>query len=70
MLHRLEQRGLLKSESEVVAGKVRKSYVATDRGRQALAALQPRLAELIGEALPKASRNDTRDSKRRRPVSR
>jgi DNA-binding PadR family transcriptional regulator len=69
LLHRLAQDGLLASESEVVAGKARKSYVATDKGRQALAALQPRLAELTGEALPKKTRDDTRTSKKRKPAS-
>jgi DNA-binding PadR family transcriptional regulator len=52
LLHRLEQDGLLVSESEVVAGKVRKYYVATELGRSALIELKPRLAELVGEALP------------------
>ncbi|MGY2489356.1 PadR family transcriptional regulator [Cupriavidus sp. CP313] len=51
LLRRLKEDGLLESESEVVAGKVRKYYVATDKGRQALGALRPRLAELVGEAL-------------------
>lgn len=69
LLHRLEQDGLLTSESEVVAGKARKSYVATDKGRQALAALQPKLAELTGEALPKEPRNDTKSPRRRKPAS-
>jgi DNA-binding HxlR family transcriptional regulator len=41
LLHRLEQDGLLTSASGVVAGKARKRYVATDKGRQGLAALQP-----------------------------
>lgn len=68
LLHRLEQDGLLTSESEVVAGKARKSYVATDKGRLALAALQPRLAELTGEALPKDSHHDTRATKKRKPA--
>lgn len=52
LLHRLELDGLLESESEVVAGKVRKYYVATEFGRAALSELRPRLAELVGEALP------------------
>jgi PadR family transcriptional regulator PadR len=52
LLHRLEQDGLLVSESEVVAGKMRKYYVATEHGRAALIELRPRLAELVGEALP------------------
>ncbi len=53
LLHRLEQDGLLVSESETVDGKVRRVYVATELGRAALSELQPRLAELVGEALPR-----------------
>jgi len=51
LLHRLEQDGLLVSESQVVSGKVRKYYEATPKGRQALKEVQPRLAELVHEAL-------------------
>ncbi|SCU93841.1 Transcriptional regulator, PadR family (fragment) [Cupriavidus necator] len=51
LLRRLKEDGLLESESEVVAGKMRKYYVATDKGRQALGALRPRLAELVDETL-------------------
>jgi DNA-binding PadR family transcriptional regulator len=51
LLHWLELDGLLRSESEVVAGKARKYYVATDKGRAALAEIRPKVAELIGEAL-------------------
>ena len=54
LLHRLELDGLLESEPEVVAGKVRKYYVATERGRAVLTELQSRLAELVGDALPEA----------------
>ena len=39
------------SESEVVAGKLRKYNVATELGRAALSELRPRLAEQVGEAL-------------------
>ena len=39
------------SESEVVAGKLRKYNVATELGRAALSELGPRLAERLGEAL-------------------
>ena len=65
LLHRLEADGLLASESEVVGGKARKVYVATAKGRSALAALQPRLAELGGETLPEKAADDTR--RRSRP---
>lgn len=67
LLHRLERDGLLLSESEVVAGKTRKYYVATKRGHAALDALRPRLAELVGETLPEDEAHATGSSGRRRP---
>jgi DNA-binding PadR family transcriptional regulator len=67
LLHRLEEDGLLVSESEVVSGKVRKYYVATAKGRQALKDVRPRLAELVDEALPKDSHDGTRPRKRHKP---
>jgi len=51
LLHRLELDGLLKSEAQVIAGKVRKYYTITRRGRTALAALRPKLKELVDEVL-------------------
>jgi DNA-binding PadR family transcriptional regulator len=66
LLHRLEQDGLLVSASEVQAGKVRKYYVATDRGRAALDELRPRLAELVGEALPEAKTHAPASTRRKR----
>ena len=51
LLHRLEEEGLLVSESEVVKGKVRRYYTATASGKRALKAVLPRLAELLSEAL-------------------
>lgn len=53
LLHRLESDGLLVSDSEVVAGKTRKYYVITRKGRQALDRIRPRLAELIREVRPR-----------------
>lgn len=67
LLHRLERDGLLLSESEVVAGKTRKYYAATKRGHEALDALRPRLAELVGEALPEDEAHATASPRRRRP---
>ena len=67
LLHRLEQDGLLVSEAEVVAGKVRKYYVATAQGRQALDALRPKLAELVGEALPQQGPHVARPRPRPKP---
>lgn len=66
LLHRLELDGLLASESEVVAGKVRKYYVATELGRAALTELRPRLAELVGEALPEDKANAPARKRNRR----
>lgn len=66
MLHRLEGDGLLVSETEAVAGKTRKYYVATPLGREALDALRPRLAELVGEALPEEQRHATATTARSR----
>lgn len=52
LLHRMELDGLLKSESQVVAGKARKYYTITRRGRAALNRLRPKLKELVDEVLP------------------
>lgn len=50
-LHRLESDGLLISRQEVVAGRTRRLYTATDAGRQALAEDRTTLAELAREVL-------------------
>jgi DNA-binding PadR family transcriptional regulator len=52
LLHRMESNGLLKSEIAVLAGRSRKYYVITPKGRLALARIRPKLNELVGEALP------------------
>jgi DNA-binding PadR family transcriptional regulator len=51
VLHGMEADGLLTSHEEVVAGRVRRLYQATDQGRQELAACRRALAELAGEVL-------------------
>lgn len=51
-LHRLEADGLLASEPQVVAGRTRRVYRATDAGKQALEADRRALAELAREVLP------------------
>jgi PadR family transcriptional regulator, regulatory protein PadR len=51
LLHRMELDGLLKSEARIVAGKVRKYYTITRRGRAALVSLRPKVKELFDEAL-------------------
>jgi DNA-binding PadR family transcriptional regulator len=50
-LHRLEADGLLVSRQEVVAGRIRRLYTATDAGRAALAEDRATLAELAREVL-------------------
>jgi DNA-binding PadR family transcriptional regulator len=50
LLHRMAEDGLLVSEVEVIAGKSRKYYVATRKGRAALDRLRPKLRELWREA--------------------
>jgi DNA-binding PadR family transcriptional regulator len=52
LLHRLQTEGLLTSEVALVAGKSRKYYVITPKGRLALRRIRPKLAELVHEALP------------------
>lgn len=49
MLHRMEGAGLLRSEKQVVAGKVRRLYRTTDVGRDALAQAKDKVRELFGE---------------------
>jgi DNA-binding PadR family transcriptional regulator len=49
ILHGLEDRGYLRANSEVVNGKVRKLYTATDLGRQALSEGVVKAEELLRE---------------------
>ncbi|CAL9376471.1 Transcriptional regulator [Streptomyces sp. enrichment culture] len=50
-LHRLEADGLLSSEQQVVDGRTRRVYRATEAGRKALAEDRKALAELAREVL-------------------
>jgi DNA-binding PadR family transcriptional regulator len=50
LLHRLEEDGVLASETTVVDGRARKYYVITRKGRQALNRIRPKLGELVREA--------------------
>ena len=52
LLHRLEEDGLLSSETSLVAGKSRKYYVITAKGRLALKKLRVKVDELAREVLP------------------
>ncbi len=51
ILHGLEEHGYLKSHSEVVDGKLRKYYLATPKGREALAQNKEKIRELVEELL-------------------
>ncbi len=50
-LHLLEELGYLKSRAEVVRGKQRKYYRATDAGRKVLVAARTKLLELVSEVV-------------------
>lgn len=54
VLHGLEKDGFLKSEKQVVKGKVRKYYQATKSGRQALEEAYAKVRELVDEIGKKA----------------
>lgn len=51
-LHRLEGDGLLESEHQVVEGRTRRVYRATEAGKAALAEDRRTLSELARELLP------------------
>lgn len=51
ILHAMTRAGYLVCEPRVVGGKVRKYYVATDSGKQALADVREKIKELTGEVL-------------------
>lgn len=53
-LHRLQEEGLLTSTREVVQGRTRRVYRATDAGLAALAEGRRAVAELATELLPPA----------------
>ena len=51
VLHGLADAGYLTSTAEVVGGKIRKYYTITSHGQTALAALRPKIRELVDEVL-------------------
>jgi DNA-binding PadR family transcriptional regulator len=51
LLHRMEAGGLLASHEELVEGRLRRVYVATEEGRAELGRLQLAVAELAAEIL-------------------
>ena len=50
-LHRLEKDGYLERQSRVVAGKVRKYYAITEKGRGALNEARDKIRELVTEVI-------------------
>ncbi len=50
-LHKMEAEGLLRSSQQVVDGRVRRSYVATAKGRRVLESTKRQLRELAREVL-------------------
>ena len=63
ILHGMEKAGYLRTQQEVVAGKVRKYYSITAAGRKVLAQLQDRIRELTWEVLeerPRAPKSGSR----------
>jgi DNA-binding PadR family transcriptional regulator len=68
VLHQLETAGYLRRIDRVVSGKVRKYYVLTRRGEQALGDARAKIAELVGEVLearksPRVPRTRGRDER-------
>lgn len=55
-LHKMEAEGLLRSHSEVVSGRIRRSYVATTKGRrdlrETIVQLRSLANEVLGEGAP------------------
>jgi DNA-binding PadR family transcriptional regulator len=51
ILHKLESAACLRSKEQIVNGKRRKNYVATAKGRRALAAVRKQIRELSNEVL-------------------
>lgn len=55
LLHKLEDTACLRSRPEVVKGKQRKYYVATEKGKRTLLDLRKKIRELVREVLPRES---------------
>jgi PadR family transcriptional regulator, regulatory protein PadR len=49
LLHRLEQKGYITSNTQVVGGKVRRFYTATAAGKRALDSAKAKVRELFDE---------------------
>jgi DNA-binding PadR family transcriptional regulator len=71
VLHHLEKAGHLRRLNRVVNGKVRKYYVVTPRGGQALAQAREKISELVGEILEASpARVQVKDRKARTRTTR
>jgi DNA-binding PadR family transcriptional regulator len=57
-LHRMEDEGLLTSTTEVVGGRTRRVYRATDAGLALLAEGRRAVAELATEVLPRTTNEE------------
>ncbi|MFO7861275.1 MAG: PadR family transcriptional regulator [Desulfosalsimonas sp.] len=56
ILHRMEKLGWLYSQADAAAGsKARRSFYATEKGRQVLEVVMGQLKELVGEAAPRSN---------------
>jgi DNA-binding PadR family transcriptional regulator len=66
ILHALEEAGYLRSEQQVVNGKVRRYYRGTAKGLKALEKLKVKVRELIEEVLEDEPRADVAEGGRRR----
>jgi DNA-binding PadR family transcriptional regulator len=62
--HRLVRAGILGQRREVVAGKLRKYYVITGRGRRHWTGQKRRLVELVSEALSEGELKQALERKR------
>jgi DNA-binding PadR family transcriptional regulator len=68
VLHQLDTAGYLHRIDRVVGGKVRKYYILTRRGEEALGDARAKITELVGEVLE--ARDSARPSRTRRQLER
>jgi len=51
ILHELEEKGVLKSHTQIVQGKKRKYYEITPQGSKVIEEIKPKIKELVNEVL-------------------
>ena len=66
LLHRMEEKGYLRSTDRVVEGKQRRWYTATPRGRRALLEARDRVKELFREIVHDETPDSHRSKKKAR----